>query len=123
MPLPAPPEVGELLAACVLGEDPTGTPSTVPSVMQGRRGPTLQIERIVSCPDGQLALLSWLLPRCRNSPDRALCDQSIRRFLDSKDKDVCMVGALLRDAEPNELDLKGTAQRLLSELIPRLALI
>ena len=29
-----------------------------------------------------------------------------------------MVGALLRDAEPNELDLKGTAERLLKRIDP-----
>ena len=163
MPLPAPWEVGEALAASVLAEDPTkgirwpwntardrrslraslpgpdliglclendtalllfgevktsSDPSTPPSVMHGRRGMTAQVERIVSCPDVQLALLSWLLARCRNSPDRDLYEQAIERYLDSEGKDVLLVGALLRDTEPNELDLKGPAERLSKRIDP-----
>lgn len=100
-------------AVLLFGEVKTSSdPSTPPNVMQGKRGMAAQLERIATSSEIQLALLSWLLARCRNSPDRDLYEQAIERYLESEGKDVLLVGALLRDTDPSELDLKGTAERL-----------
>lgn len=121
--LPGPDLIGVCLekdtALLLFGEVKTSSErSTPPSVMQGKRGMAAQLERIVTSPEIQLALLSWLLARCRNSPDRDLYEQAIERYLESEGKDVLLVGALLRDTAPSELDLKGTAERLAKRIDP-----
>lgn len=121
--LPGPDLIGLCLeddtALLLFGEVKTSSdPSAPPNVMLGKRGMTAQIERIVTSADIQLTLLSWLLPRCRSSPDRGLYEQAIERYLESEGTEVLLVGVLLRDTAPKELDLKGSAERLSKRFDP-----
>jgi hypothetical protein len=86
----------------------TGTP---PGVMYGGTGMAWQLEESATRLDMQLALLRWLEARCRSQPYDDLYKKAVGRYLRSEGKELLLVGVLVRDTAPNELDLKsrGTA--------------
>ena len=86
--------------------------NTPPSVMSGGSGMTWQLEQSALRRDIQHSLLTWLQSRCRNQPYRQLYKRAVQRYLASEGKDLLLVGILIRDTRPNELDLKERANSL-----------
>lgn len=90
-----------------------GTP---PNVMNGSGGMAWQLEEEATRLDIQHALLKWLRSRC-NAPDhQALYRASVHRYVQSVGKEILLVGILLRDTEPNELDVSARAKALAAKL-------
>jgi hypothetical protein len=90
-----------------------GTP---PNVMYGGRGMTWQLEESATRLDIQRTLLQWLHSRCRTNLHRELYEKAIRRYLESEGKELLLVGILIRDTQPNELDVKSRAKALANKI-------
>ncbi len=86
-----------------------GTP---PNVMYGSTGMTWQLEEEATRLDVQHALLKWLRTRCESPVHRELYRAAILRYVQSLGKDILLVGILLRDTVPNELDVASRAKAL-----------
>ena len=86
--------------------------STPPSVMSGGSGMTWQLEQSALRRDIQHRLLTWLQSRCRNQPYRQLYKKAVQRYLASEGKDILLVGILIRDTRPDELDLRERGNTL-----------
>lgn len=85
-----------------------------PGVMNGRRsGLAYQLEELSTplSPDHS-ALIQWLWSRCQGELEQLIFRAAMQRFINSKGKDLLLVGVLLRDTPPNERDLKSRAVNL-----------
>lgn len=91
----------------------TGTP---PNVMNGSGGMVWQLEEEATRLDIQHALLKWLRSRCDAPKHRELYRAAVRRYVQSVGKEILLVGILLRDTKPNELDLTARAKALAAKL-------
>ena len=101
----------------VLGEVKTSTdPNTPPSVMSGRSGMVHQINNLPSNLRIIGQLLKWLHSRCKGTNHEAMFNAAVRVFLDSGNKVIALFGVLIRDTEPNELDLRSPSQTLIRNL-------
>lgn len=85
---------------------------TPPNVMYGSGGMTWQLEQSATRLDIQHALLRWLRSRCQFEPYRDLYEKAVERYLKSEGKELLLVGVLIRDTKPSELDLRGRGQAL-----------
>jgi hypothetical protein len=90
--------------------------NTPPGVMYGRSGMVWQLEQSATRLDIQRALLQWLNARCKLPPYRDLYEKAVGRYLKSDGKDLLLVGILIRDTAPSELDLKSRGQLLSKKL-------
>ncbi len=90
-----------------------GTP---PKVMNGSGGMTWQLEEEATRLDIQHALLKWLRSRCDTPEHRELYQAAVRRYVQSVGKEILLVGILLRDTGPDELDLTARAKALAAKL-------
>lgn len=100
-----------------LGEVKTSSDiDTPPNVMNGRSGMTHQIDNLASNLGLINQLLRWLLPRCKGTAHEESFSAAIRLFLGSGNKAVALFGVLVRDTQPNELDLKTRGQSLANTL-------
>lgn len=90
-----------------------GTP---PSVMNGSGGMAWQLEEEATRLDVQCALLKWLRSRCHEPGLRKLYQAAVGRYVQSVGEDILLVGVLLRDTVPNELDLSARAKALAAKL-------
>ena len=91
----------------VLGEVKSSTHSgTPPSVMNGRSGLMHQIDNLANDLSLVSQLLIWLLPRCKGTDHETLFKAAVRIFLKSGNKALALFGVLIRDTQPNELDLR-----------------
>ncbi len=101
----------------VLGEVKTSTDGqTPPGVMSGRSGMTHQIDNLASDLSLICQLLKWLLPRCKGTDHETAFNAAIGLFLDSGNKAVALFGVLIRDTQPNALDLQARGQTLAGSL-------
>jgi hypothetical protein len=89
---------------------------TPPAVMNGGSGMAWQLEQSATRLDIQHALLKWLHSRCQSEPYRDLYEKAVGRYLMSEGKELLLVGILIRDTAPNELDLKNRGQELSKKL-------
>lgn len=100
-----------------LGEVKTATDSkTPPGVMNGRSGMTHQIDNLASNLSLINQLLKWLLPRCKGTEHEVLFNTAIGLFLESGNKAIALFGVLIRDTEPNNLDLEARGRTLAGTL-------
>ena len=100
-----------------LGEVKTSTDkNTPPNVMSGRSGMTHQIDNLAHDLALITQLLRWLLPRCKGTAHEDSFNAAITLFLDSGNKAIALFGVLVRDTQPNELDLKTRGQTLAGTL-------
>ena len=90
-----------------------GTP---PGVMNGGSGMAWQFEQSATRLDIQHALLRWLHARCQSPPCRDLYERAVGRYLKSRGKELLLVGVLIRDTAPSELDLKARGKTLSTKL-------
>jgi len=96
-----------------LGEVKTSSDvNTPPNVMSGRGGMTHQIDNLASNLVLINQLLKWLLPRCKGTAHEVSFNAAIKLFLESGNKAVALFGVLVRDTQPNELDLRNRGQFL-----------
>lgn len=86
--------------------------STPPNVMNGSGGMAWQLKDEATRLDIQYALLKWLRARCESNEHRALYHAAVQRYVQSLGKEILLVGILLRDTEPNELDVTARAKSL-----------
>ena len=97
----------------LLGEVKTSRDiKTPPGVMRGSSGMTWQLQQNATRLDVQHTLLQWLQARCKEQPFQDFYRIAVARYLQSKGKDLILVGVLLRDTSPSELDLQGRARTL-----------
>ena len=61
-------------------------------------------------------MLKWLRARCESPEHRALYQAAVHRYVQSLGKEILLVGILLRDTEPNELDVTARAKALAESL-------
>lgn len=87
-----------------------------PSVMNGSGGMAWQLEKNATRLDIQHALLQWLRSRCGAPEHRELYRAAVQRYIQSVGKEILLVGILLRDTAPNELDLEPRAKRMAAKL-------
>ena len=115
----------DLVGFCKEGEDvfllfgEVKTSSDVrmpPQVMNGSGGMAWQLKEEATRLDVQYALLKWLRARCESDEHRALYQAAVHRYVLSFGKEILLVGVLLRDTEPNELDVTGRAKTLAQSL-------
>lgn len=90
--------------------------STPPNVMNGSGGMAWQLKDEATHLDVQHALLKWLRARCESEEHRALYQAAVHRYVLSLGKEILLVGILLRDTEPNELDVTARAKSLAKSL-------
>jgi hypothetical protein len=89
---------------------------TPPNVMNGGSGMAWQLEQGATRLDIQHTLLQWLHVRCQSAPYRGLYEKAVGRYLSSEGKELLIVGILIRDTAPSELDLKSRGQALSRKL-------
>ena len=90
--------------------------NTPPNVMNGSGGMAWQLKDEATRLDIQHALLKWLRARCQSDEHRALYQAAVHRYVQSLGKEILLVGILLRDTEPNELDVTARAKALAESL-------
>lgn len=106
-------EVGEE-ALLVLGEVKTSSEeSAPPQVMYGM---AQQLETLASIASVQNCILQWLRIRCTNTELWPTYQKAVSKYISSGGKSVKLIGMLMRDTEPNELDLKNRAKHLATKV-------
>ena len=90
--------------------------STPPNVMNGSGGMAWQLKNEATDLNIQHALLKWLRARCASAEHQALYQAAVYRYVQSLGKEILLVGILLRDTEPNELDVTARAKALAKSL-------
>ena len=90
--------------------------NTPPNVMNGSGGMAWQLNDEATRLDIQHALLKWLRARCESDEHRALYRAAVRHYVQSLGKEILLVGVLLRDTAPNELDVTARARSLAEKL-------
>jgi hypothetical protein len=102
----------------LIGEVKTSSDvNTPPQVMYGDGGMTWQLEQNATRLDIQHTLLKWLRSRCA-SPEHIACYRAaVKRYIRSSGKDFLLMGILIRDTTPSELDVKSRALHL-ADLLP-----
>ncbi|MCY4655996.1 MAG: hypothetical protein OXC80_04175 [Gammaproteobacteria bacterium] len=101
----------------LFGEVKTSSdPNTPPNVMYGSGGLARQIEEISTRSDIQQSLLMWLRVRCYSDEHRTLFEAAVHRYVQSLGKEMLLVGILLRDTKPNELDVANPSKALAKNL-------
>lgn len=88
-----------------------------PSVMNGGSGMAWQLEQSATRLDIQYSLLTWLNWRCREEPYCDLYKKAVSRYIRSDGKELLLVGILVRDTTPSELDLKSRGQSLSRKIV------
>ncbi|MBL0210768.1 MAG: hypothetical protein IPQ13_07670 [Holophagaceae bacterium] len=109
---------GEVLL--LIGEVKTSSDaSNPPGVMNGRnQGLAYQVENhSVAFSEEHLCLLKWLWARCiGNQEMEDFYKQATERYLKSEGQDFLLVGAMVRDTPPNELDLSSKGRLMGSRI-------
>lgn len=90
--------------------------NTPPGVMYGGSGMVWQLEESATRLDVQHSLLKWLQVRCRLQPYRTLFERAVARYLMSAGKEFLLIGVLVRDTSPNQLDLGARGEYLSTKL-------
>lgn len=100
-----------------LGEVKTSSDASAPpGTMHGRSGMIHQLDNLATSPQIHWCLLQWLIPRCKNTDSWPLCQAAIESYLSSGGRALVLFGLLMRDTQPNELDLINRAQALANSL-------
>ena len=104
-------------ARLALGEVKSSTDAnTPPGVMSGRSGMTHQIGNLANTLSLICQLLKWLLPRCKGTEHEVSFNVGVGLFLESGNKAISLFGVLIRDSQPNELDLQARGRILAGTL-------
>ena len=90
--------------------------NTPPNVMSGSGGMAWQLKDEATRLDIHHALLKWLHSRCKSGKHRELYKAAVQRYIQSQGKEILLVGILLRDTKPCELDVTARAKSLAGSL-------
>ena len=102
-----------------LGEVKTSTDvQTPPSVMSGRTGMTHQIDNLATNLSLVRQLLYWLFFRCKGTEHETSFNRAVCLFYESGNTAIALFGVLIRDTQPNELDLQSRGHTLSGILRP-----
>lgn len=93
----------------VLGEVKTSFDARVPPGVMYGKGIPQQLEELVNNIEVQNTILQWLMQRCHGQQWQEKFDQALSTFINSDGSGVVLFGLLLRDTEPNILDLQNRA--------------
>lgn len=97
----------------VLGEVKTSSEAkSPPNVMSGRSGMVHQIDALAGDTRIHACIVQWLHARCKDTDFWPKFEEAIGRYLSSSGQSIILFGILLRDTEPNEMDLCGRARAL-----------
>ena len=100
-------------AVFLFGEVKTSSDAnTPPGVLAGRSGLIYQIGTLATSCEIHLALLRWLAARCKGTDLWSKFEMACTRYLNSRGKDIALVGVLLRDTPPHQDDLRTRGQAL-----------
>lgn len=100
-----------------LGEVKTSSDvNTPPGVMKGRSGMTHQIDKLANNLSLICQILKWLLHKCKGTEYEASFKVAVSLFFDSGNKAIALFGVLIRDTQPNALDLQAPGQTLAETL-------
>ena len=100
-----------------LGEVKTSSDKkTPPNVMSGRGGMKHQLDELAQNLTLIGQLLKWLQPRCRGTAHEPSFDSAVGLLLESGNRAVALFGVLIRDIQPDELDLSARAKTLAGSL-------
>lgn len=86
--------------------------NTPPNVMIGRSGMAHQLENLATDVGLLHTLIRWLQPRCRGNSAELHFNSAISLLLQSGNTAITLFGVLVRDTNPNELDLRSRGQHL-----------
>lgn len=101
----------------VLGEVKSSTDvNTPPGVMNSRSGMIQQIDNLANDLSRIWQLLKWLWPRCKGTENENLFNEAVKLFVNSGNKAVTLIGVLIRDTQPNQLDLQPRGKALAEKL-------
>lgn len=101
-------------ATLVLGEVKTSSElSNPPQVMYGM---TQQLETLANNTAVQNCILKWLRVRCVNTDLWPVYQRAVCNYLSSGGRSFKLIGMLMRDTAPNELDLKNRAGYLSTKI-------
>jgi hypothetical protein len=104
-------------AQLLFGEVKTSSDAnSPPNVMYGGSGMTWQLKAAATELDIRRSLLQWLHSRCTTSAAKELYTEAVSRFVATNGRGLLVVGVLMRDTSPNELDLKSRAKALAKDL-------
>lgn len=104
-------------ALLVLGEVKTSSDvNSPPQVMSGKSGMIHQLDTLATDISIHNCLLKWLHPRCKNTDLWPLYQKAAGKYLESGGRAIKLVGMLMRDTAPNELDLKNRAKTLATKV-------
>lgn len=97
----------------LLGEVKSSSQGTAPpSVLIGRGGMIHQLDTLANDIRIHCSLITWLHPRCKHSECWTMFQEAIRAYLKSNGRDIALFGILIRDTQPNEMDLRNRAVAL-----------
>ena len=97
----------------VLGEVKSSSDAnTPPSVMKGRSGMVHQLDKLTNDLSLICQILKWLLLRCKGTQFEISFNSAVGLFLNSGNNDIALFGILVRDTQPNKLDLQARGQAL-----------
>ncbi|ESQ08136.1 MAG TPA: hypothetical protein DDY14_03805 [Chromatiaceae bacterium] len=100
-----------------LGEVKTSSDkNTPPNAMSGRSGMKHQLDELAHNLTLIGQLLKWLQPRCHSTEHEASFDSAVGLLLESGNRAVALFGVLIRDIQPDELDLSARAKTLAGSL-------
>lgn len=100
----------------LIGEVKTSSEvASPPQVMNGRSGMAWQLERNVTDASVSRSLLNWFYHRCSDPEHKAIYRTTVTSFI--KENKVLLIGALIRDTEPHETDLRSRGQHLGNTLV------
>jgi len=83
-----------------------------PQVMTKSDGMARQLETLATDMALLTRLIQWLQPRCRGNSYEPTFNAAFTLLLHSRNKAVAFFGVLVRDTQPNKLDLASRAQHL-----------
>ena len=87
---------------------------TPPSVMNGKSGMAWQLHRIAKRNEIHFSLLKWLHARCESEYHSKLFREAVKHYLVSEGRDFLLLGVLIRDTTPSDLDLRSRGRKLAS---------
>ncbi|SNX54498.1 hypothetical protein [Thermoanaerobacterium sp. RBIITD] len=92
----------------------SNSPSAPPSVVYGRTGMIEQLTDLQVKEDKRNNLIKWMTSKIKLLPEKFKSDlgKALCAYTKSKRKKVQLVGVLVRDTHPDELDLKNRAKVL-----------
>jgi hypothetical protein len=94
----------------LLGEVKTSADTaTPPQGMSDKSGMVYQLDKLASSIAIHNCLLKWLHARCKNTELWPAYQKTVQKYLESNGHAIKLIGMLMRDTLPNELDLKNRA--------------